>query len=186
MLPGQAQECPAQPRGKSHPRHNLALLLSSNFFIVIIISCFTFVRNDLLPNIPSGESHFTSKLSVRNKLSTKLSGNVRLEDGPDLVATGFNFFDCNRLTSCTACVSSPWPCDWCVDYHRCTHDTFENCRNDILVSGINQTGPRIRSGPEFCPRVTRNSSEILVSSGLQKSIKVEVDHIAQFIIQTRF
>ena len=30
------------------------------------------------------------------------------------------------------------------------------------------------------------SPEILVSSGLHKSIRVKVDHIAQFIIQTRF
>ena len=73
--------------------------------------------------------------------------------------------------------------------HRCTHDTAENCRNDILVTGINRIGPSIRSGPAFCPRVNTTlggSPEILVSSGLQKSIQVKVDHIAQFIIQTRF
>ena len=178
MLPGQAQECPAQPRGKSQPRHNLALLLSSNFLIVFKISCFTFVRNDLLPNIPSGESHFTSKLSVRVG-----------EDGRDFAATNFTFFDCNTFTSCTSCVSSPFPCDWCIDGHRCTHDTAENCRNDILVTGINRIGPSIRSGPAFCPRVNATpggSPEIIVSSGMQKSIRVKVDHIAQFIIQTRF
>ncbi len=28
--------------------------------------------------------------------------------------------------------------------HRCTHDTAENCRNDILVTGINRIGPSIR------------------------------------------
>ena len=73
-------------------------------------------RNDLLPIIPSGESHFTSKLSVR------------VEKGPDFVATNFTFFDCNTYSSCTTCVSSLFPCDWCVDGHRCTHDTAENCR----------------------------------------------------------
>ena len=73
--------------------------------------------------------------------------------------------------------------------HRCTHDTAENCRNDILVTGINRIGPSIRSGPAFCPRVNATpggSPEILVSSGLQRSIRVKVDHIAQFIIQTRY
>ena len=92
-------------------------------------------------------------------------------------------------SSCTTCVSSLFPCDWCVDGHRCTHDTAENCRNDILVTGVNRIGPSIRSGPAFCPRVNATpggSPEILVSSGLQKSIRVKVDHIAQFIIQTRF
>jgi len=140
------------------------------------VSCTT-PRNDLLPIIPSGESHFTSKLSVR------------VEKGPDFVATNFTFFDCNTYSSCTTCVSSLFPCDWCVDGHRCTHDTAENCRNDILVTGINRIGPSIRSGPAFCPRVNATpggSPEILVSSGLQKSIRVKVDHIAQFIIQTRF
>ena len=144
---------------------------------VIIKTHVLFVfRNDLLPIIPSGESHFTSKLSVR------------VEKGPDFVATNFTFFDCNTYSSCTTCVSSLFPCDWCVDGHRCTHDTAENCRNDILVTGINRIGPSIRSGPAFCPRVNATpggSPEILVSSGLQKSIRVKVDHIAQFIIQTR-
>lgn len=37
---------------------------------------------------------------------------------------------------CTQCVSSDFPCDWCVTGHRCTHDTGENCRNDVLVTGV--------------------------------------------------
>lgn len=72
-------------------------------------------------NIPD---HFTAKLSVR------------MTSGPDFVATNFTFFDCNTYSSCTQCVSSSFPCDWCVDGHRCTHDTAENCRNDILVTGV--------------------------------------------------
>lgn len=68
--------------------------------------------------------HFTAKLSVRTM------------DGPDLVSTSFTFFDCSTHLSCTQCVSSQFPCDWCVEAHRCTHDTAENCRNDILVTGV--------------------------------------------------
>jgi hypothetical protein len=68
--------------------------------------------------------HFTAKLSVR------------MTSGPDFVTTNFTFFDCNTYSSCTQCVSSSFPCDWCVDGHRCTHDTAENCRNDILVTGV--------------------------------------------------
>ena len=85
--------------------------------------------------------HFTAKLSVRMKV------------GPDFVATNFTFYDCSSYQSCTACVSSPFPCDWCVGGHRCTHDTGENCRNDILVTGVSSVGPSIRSGPGFCPRI---------------------------------
>lgn len=87
------------------------------------VNCTT-PRTDLLPPIPSGQHHFTAKLSVR------------MTNGPDLVATDFTFFDCSTHTSCTQCVSSDFPCDWCVDGHRCTHDTAENCRNDILVTGV--------------------------------------------------
>ncbi len=140
------------------------------------VSCTT-PRNDLLPLIPANEHHFTSKLSVR------------MTDGPEFVSTNFTFFDCNTFSSCTSCVSSPFPCDWCVDGHRCTHDTAENCRNDILITGIKRVGPSIRSGPNFCPRVNATaggSSEILVPSGINKSIRVKVDNIATFIIQTRF
>ena len=87
------------------------------------VNCTT-PRTDLLPSIPPGRHHFTAKLSVR------------MTNGPDLVATNFTFFDCNTYSSCTQCVSSSFPCDWCVDGHRCTHDTAENCRNDILVTGV--------------------------------------------------
>ena len=29
--------------------------------------------------------------------------------------SNFTFFDCNTYSSCTSCVSSLFPCDWCVD-----------------------------------------------------------------------
>ncbi|XP_035717435.1 plexin-A4-like isoform X1 [Vespa mandarinia] len=138
------------------------------------VNCTT-PRTDLLPSIPPGKHHFTAKLSVR------------MTNGPDLVATDFTFFDCNTYSSCTQCVSSDFPCDWCVDGHRCTHDTAENCRNDILVTGVNRMGPSYRSGPGFCPTInSTDSQEILVSSGIKKAIRVKVHIIGQFIIQTRF
>ena len=67
-------------------------------------------------------------------IQAKLS--VRMTNGPDFVATDFEFYNCNRYQQCSECVSAPFPCDWCVDGHRCTHDTAENCRNDILVTGL--------------------------------------------------
>ncbi|RWS17561.1 plexin A-like protein [Dinothrombium tinctorium] len=132
---------------------------------------------DKLAPIPSGRHHFTAKLSVRMKV------------GPDFVATNFTFYDCSSYTSCTKCVSSPFPCDWCVGGHRCTHDTGENCRNDILVTGVSSVGPSIRSGPGFCPRINSTSdttTEILVPSGSLQPVQVKVDNIPQFIVTTRF
>jgi len=140
------------------------------------VSCTT-PRTDHIPPNQNGQHHFTAKLSVRVK------------SGPDFVATNFTFFDCTTYTSCTECVSSSYPCDWCVDGHRCTHDTAENCRNDVLVTGVNRIGPSIRSGPGFCPRINATASvstEILVSHGIKKSIRVKVENIAQFIVQTNF
>ncbi|XP_046596582.1 plexin-A4 isoform X1 [Neodiprion lecontei] len=138
------------------------------------VNCTT-PRTDLLPSIPQAEHHFTARLSVR------------MTSGPDLVATNFTFFDCNTYSSCTQCVSSSFPCDWCVDGHRCTHDTAENCRNDILVTGVSRIGPSYRSGPGFCPTINAtDSKEILVSSGIKKNIRVKVHIIGQFIVQTRF
>lgn len=135
-------------------------------------------QTDLLPAIPAPLHHFTSKLSVRMKV------------GPDFVATNFTFYDCSSYSSCTSCVSSPFPCDWCVGGHRCTHDTGENCRNDILVTGVSSVGPSVRSGPKFCPRISLNGAsmpnELLVPSGASKRIQVKVDNIPQFILSTRF
>ncbi|CAH0391887.1 unnamed protein product [Bemisia tabaci] len=138
------------------------------------ITCTT-PRTDVLPPIQQGQHNFTAKLSVR------------MTSGPDFVATNFTFFDCNTYTSCTQCVSSSFPCDWCVDGHRCTHDTAENCRNDILVTGVSRQGPSFRIGPAFCPIINGTEvSEILIPSGANKVVGVKVHIIGQFIVQTRF
>lgn len=50
-----------------------------------------------------------------------------------------------------------------------------------------RVGPSYRSGPAFCPTINATqSSEILVASGIKKSIRVKVHIIGQFIMQTRF
>lgn len=140
------------------------------------VGCIT-PRTDFLPSIPAGQHNITAKLSVRST------------NGPDFVTTKFMFFDCNTYSSCTQCVSSDFPCDWCVDGHRCTHDTAENCRNDILITGVSRVGPSFRSGPAFCPTINgtnTGSREILVASNSKKAVNVKVHIVGQFIAQTRF
>ncbi|XP_026682438.1 plexin A3-like [Diaphorina citri] len=140
------------------------------------VKCATPPTKDI-PSIPVGQHNITAKLSVRSS------------NGPDFVTTKFMFFDCNTYSSCTQCVSSDFPCDWCVDGHRCTHDTAENCRNDILITGVSRVGPSFRSGPAFCPTIRGTdigSQEILVPSGVKKAVKVKVHIVGQFIVQTRF
>lgn len=131
---------------------------------------------ELLPSMGPSSHELVSKLSVR------------MYNGPDFTATNFTFFDCSSYSTCTDCVSSPYPCDWCVTGHRCTHDTGENCRNDILVNGIKQKGPSVRLGPQHCPRIntTYNNSEILVSAGQPRRIQVKVHEIPPVISMTKF
>ncbi|CAG5023417.1 unnamed protein product [Parnassius apollo] len=138
---------------------------------------YTTPRTDTLSSIPDGQYNFTAKLPVRTTQVT------------DFITKNFTSFDCNTYSSCTQCVSSFFPCDWCIDGNRCTHDTAENCRNDILVTGVSRMGPSYRSGPGFCPTINSTSdgtNEILVPSGVKKAIKVKVHIIGQFIVQTRF
>lgn len=125
-------------------------------------------------------------IATAHDMVSKLS--VRVANGPDFAATNFTFFDCSSYTTCTDCVSSPYPCDWCVSNHRCTHDTGENCRNDLLVTGLKQRGQSLRSGPKHCPRIntTHGSPEILVSAGLSRRIQVQVHEIPPVIMATRF
>uniref|UniRef100_A0A8D8QDI4 Plexin-A1 n=2 Tax=Cacopsylla melanoneura TaxID=428564 RepID=A0A8D8QDI4_9HEMI len=140
------------------------------------VGCIT-PRTDFLPSIPAGQHNITAKLSVRST------------NGPDFVTTRFMFFDCNTYSSCTQCVSSDFPCDWCVDGYRCTHKTYEDCRNDILITGISRVGPSFRSGPIFCSAIIGTSSgsrEILVADNSKKAVRVTVHIIGQFIVQNRF
>lgn len=127
-----------------------------------------------------------SQEPTSHDLVAKLS--VRIDNKPDFAATNFTFYDCSSYTSCTQCVSSPYPCDWCVTNHRCTHDTGENCRSDVLVTGVNQIGFSRRSGPNFCPRIktAHGSSEILVSAGYMRRIQVKVDELVPVMTNDKF
>lgn len=46
-------------------------------------------------------------------------------------------FGCSSFSSCNQCVMSPFSCDWCIEGHRCTNNTDENCRNDLVVLNSN-------------------------------------------------
>lgn len=148
------------------------------------VTCPTPATEALIPLSTTTTTTYSS--NNHHDLVTKLS--VRMNNGPDFTATNFTFFDCSSYTTCTECVSSPYPCDWCVAGHRCTHDTGENCRNDILVTGLKQKGQSSRPGPKYCPRVntTHGSSELLVSAGQLRRIQVLVHEIPPVISNSKF
>ena len=127
--------------------------------------------------------HLNSKLEIR------IDGDNGLYN---VVKTNVTFYNCEwSYSSCSRCVSSQFPCNWCVDGNLCTEDTSENCRNDILVTGINRVGPTIRAGPEFCPALgtscnsslEENGSKIKILSGTKESICFEAKNIPLFMSQ---
>ena len=76
------------------------------------------------PRILPGEDHVLVPLSVRSSETNK-----------DFVSRNFAFFDCNQHSTCHACTSSKWACDWCVYKNICTpNGAF--CK-DFVVSGEN-------------------------------------------------
>ncbi|RWS07647.1 plexin A-like protein [Dinothrombium tinctorium] len=137
------------------------------------IHCPTPSSDKLVP-IPYGYHHLTAKLYVQ------------MEDGTDMAAILFTFYDCRSYIRCTECVLSPFPCNWCVGGHKCTR---ENCRNDVLVTGVSSIRPSILSGPRFCPRINLPSdrkNEFLVPFGRLQKVYVTIDNILPFIATTRF
>uniref|UniRef100_A0A673J8M8 Plexin-B1 n=1 Tax=Sinocyclocheilus rhinocerous TaxID=307959 RepID=A0A673J8M8_9TELE len=68
-----------------------------------------------LPPSPPGNDHVSVRMALR-------FGDVTISH------TNITFYDCkavgrlNATSPCMACVSSMWPCHWCVKDELCTHD----------------------------------------------------------------
>lgn len=69
--------------------------------------------------------------------------------------------DCTTHLSCSECVSPSNPCEWCLFANRCTDNATLNCRNEVLVTGIDvsSTYPNCitQSIFDFSLRWTKNS-----------------------------
>ncbi|XP_072180982.1 plexin-A4-like [Diadema setosum] len=83
------------------------------------------------------------------------------ESGVNFVESDFFFFDCTRISSCSSCVTSRWPCDWCVYENRCTHDS-SSCLDDTIVNGDNIPSQTNRTGQEYCPQLLGVPEETLI------------------------
>ncbi|KAL5015003.1 hypothetical protein ScPMuIL_009273 [Solemya velum] len=114
-----------------------------------IILCET-PQPHLLPPIPTGEDHIIMRLTVQM-------------DAQGFVWTNFTFFDCSLHESCTSCLLSDFPCNWCIQNHMCTQN-LNNCVGNSLVTDAQK--------PEFCPRIDSDTTEILVPSSTRKKISV--------------
>uniref|UniRef100_A0A4D5RUF8 Putative plexins functional semaphorin receptor n=1 Tax=Ixodes scapularis TaxID=6945 RepID=A0A4D5RUF8_IXOSC len=129
-------------------------------------------KPDAFSSIPSEDPYLTMKLSV----------------GRNMTPEYFKFFDCNAYKTCTECTSTASPCSWCIERHLCTHNSSENCLNDITLTSPG-AGPSIRGGADLCPRIQKSSSssnEIIVPKSTTLGIRIQVENIPAFMIQSRF
>ncbi|XP_018428111.1 PREDICTED: plexin-B3 [Nanorana parkeri] len=107
-----------------------------------------------LPPNPQGKDHVAVRLALVFQEIT-------------VAVTDFIFYDCTAVMDlavskpCSACVSSPWRCHWCVSDHACTHTA--QCSQTV----IHNQAP---SGPDFCPRMESVEGSRLIPVGLEREL----------------
>ncbi|KAM5148197.1 LOW QUALITY PROTEIN: plexin-D1 [Mantella aurantiaca] len=78
----------------------------------------SFLPPEKFPEFPTNEDHVNITLSVT-------VGGIHIAENI------FVIHDCERTqkihpkTPCTSCVTSAWPCSWCVSQHRCVSNTSQ-------------------------------------------------------------
>ncbi|XP_073496021.1 plexin-B3 [Phyllobates terribilis] len=87
-----------------------------------------------------------------------------------VTVTDFVFYDCAAVMDlavtnpCSACVSSPWRCYWCLSDHLCSH-TPQCSSEGILIYSQNDE-QRELWGPGSCPRVEKVEGSHLIHVGM--------------------
>ena len=138
------------------------------------------------PNIPANTDHVTMNLAVTSHRATK-----------EFVSTNIMLFNCATHSTCLDCVSSLWPCAWCVYSNKCAHISSgeKNCREAIVstdtsVFQLLQDNPSqlISYGHQYCPRVEL-ANEIFVPNNVPQELSLRVTNLpdlAQHRGETKF
>ncbi|KAM6216563.1 plexin-D1 [Rhynchocyon petersi] len=85
------------------------------------------------PSFPPNQDHVIVRMSVR-------------VNGQNIVRANFTIYDCSLVgqvyphTACTSCLSTQWPCFWCVHQHACVSNQ-SRC----------EASPKLTS-PQDCPQ----------------------------------
>lgn len=115
-----------------------------------------------LPPSPPGNDHVSVRMALK-------FGDVTITH------TNITFYDCNAVgrlnvtSPCMACVSSMWPCHWCVKDELCAHEN--GCpSHHIIHNSREDSTPR---GPESCPCVWALQSSPLVPVGFDTEISLQ-------------
>ncbi|KAK0398213.1 hypothetical protein QR680_002480 [Steinernema hermaphroditum] len=118
---------------------------------------------------------------TERSLNTKLSL-VRDRSSLSLASSNFTFYDCRKFATCSECVSSDFPCDWCIQSDQCVdRDTTENkCRGQHLVNSHASDGPSQRKGAGGCPQMI-SEEDIYVAAGKTKEVRVRAENLMPFM-----
>ena len=103
----------------------------------------------------------------------------------EFVSTNIMLFNCDTHSTCLDCVSSLWPCAWCIYSNKCAHISSgqKNCREAIVsadtsVFQLLQDNPSqlISYGQQYCPRVEL-SNEIYVPNNIPQELSLTVTNL---------
>ncbi|KAG1679056.1 Plexin-B [Nymphon striatum] len=115
------------------------------------------------PRIAPEKDHVYVDLAVRSS-----------ETRTDFVHRPFAFYDCSVHTTCKSCVTSNWPCTWCMYENKCTHNA-SSCKMRKIF-GENNPVESFVKGKSFCPAFNIKE-QILVPNGIRKEIVIDVTHM---------
>ena len=127
------------------------------------------------PNIVAGTDHVTMNLAVTSHQASK-----------EFVSTNIMLFSCDTHSTCLDCVSSLWPCSWCIYSNKCSHmssSSQSNCREAIVsadtsVFQLLKDNPSqlVSYGAQYCPRVELRS-EIFVPNNVPQELSLPVTNL---------
>jgi len=126
------------------------------------------------PPIPAGTDHVTMELAVTLRSAVK-----------EFVSTKIMIFNCASRSTCLECVSTLWPCSWCIYTNRCSHtgSTGEVCKEAIVSSDTSvfqllQDNPSqlISRGEKNCPRV-EVSNQLYIPNSVPQELKLTVSNL---------
>ncbi|XP_030856005.1 plexin-B1 isoform X2 [Strongylocentrotus purpuratus] len=119
-----------------------------------------------IPTIPDGMYFLNLPLSV-----------VSNETSVDFVTTDFFFFDCSHIKSCSSCVTTRFPCDWCVYDNQCTDDSSPCQTGDTVVIGENNTDGAGNKGQGFCPQLLGATESFLIPVGIPSGYSLSAKNL---------
>ncbi|TRY72826.1 hypothetical protein DNTS_009524 [Danionella cerebrum] len=123
-----------------------------------------------LPPSPPGNDHVSVPMALK-------FGEVTISH------TNITFYDCkavgrlNATSPCMACVSSMWPCHWCVRDELCTHQEICPRQHPIYNTREQDRNPR---GPDSCPCVWALQTSPLVPVGIDVELVLQGRNLDMF------